>query len=109
MADQDRETRKFHLHLVSDATGETIHALARACLVQFEDVEAIEHVWSMVRSPRQLDKVLAGITASPGVVLFTLVDLKLRDGLEAGCRKAGIPCIPVLDPVLAALGNYLKA
>ncbi|MDH5559087.1 MAG: kinase/pyrophosphorylase, partial [Alphaproteobacteria bacterium] len=29
---------KFHLHLVSDATGETIHSMARACMSQFEGV-----------------------------------------------------------------------
>jgi len=27
-----------HLHLVSDATGETINSVARACLVQFEGI-----------------------------------------------------------------------
>ena len=28
---------RFHLHLVSDSTGETVHSVARACLVQFDD------------------------------------------------------------------------
>jgi [pyruvate, water dikinase]-phosphate phosphotransferase / [pyruvate, water dikinase] kinase len=41
---------RFHLHLVSDSTGDTVHSVARACLVQFEDAEAIEHIWSMVRT-----------------------------------------------------------
>src|SRR5262249_20568957 len=35
----------YHLHLVSDATGETINSVPRACLVQFEGVEPIEHSW----------------------------------------------------------------
>ena len=101
--------KSFHLHLVSDATGETIHSVARACLVQFEDVQPVEHVWSMIRSPRQLDKVMSGIKANPGVVLFTLVDEKLRTMLEDLCRKASIPCIAVLDPVMMALAKYLHA
>ncbi|MBI3453035.1 MAG: kinase/pyrophosphorylase [Rhodospirillales bacterium] len=101
--------KRFHIHLVSDATGETINAIARACLVQFENVEPVEHVWSMVRSERQLDKVLAGVGANPGVVLFTLVDEKLRNPLLASCRALNVPCIPVLDPVLAALAGYLNA
>jgi len=33
---------RFHLHLVSDATGDTVHSVARACLVQFEGAEAID-------------------------------------------------------------------
>ncbi len=98
-----------HLHLVSDATGETINAVARACLVQFEGVEPIEHTWSMVRSERQMRKVLDGIAANPGLVLFTFVDDSLRGVLEEGCRTLGVPCIAVLDPVLSALGTFFHA
>lgn len=97
----------FHLHLISDATGETINAVARACLVQFEDMEPVEHTWSMVRSERQLQKVMDGIAANPGLVLFTLVDDRLRHMLEEKCRSLSVPCISVLDPVLGALGAFL--
>jgi len=69
--------KNFHLHLVSDSTGETNNAVARACFVQFEDVEPIEHNWSMIRTERQLQKVIAGIKANPGVVLFTILDKDL--------------------------------
>lgn len=98
----------FHLHLISDATGETINSVARACLVQFEDVEPVEHTWSMVRTERQLHKVIDGIAANPGLVLFTLVDDKLRHLLEERCRSLTVPCISVLDPVLGALGAFLR-
>jgi [pyruvate, water dikinase]-phosphate phosphotransferase / [pyruvate, water dikinase] kinase len=98
----------FHLHLISDATGETINSVARACLVQFEDVEPVEHTWSMVRSERQLHKVMDGIAANPGLVLFTLVDDRLRHMLEERCRALSVPCISVLDPVLGALGSFLR-
>jgi [pyruvate, water dikinase]-phosphate phosphotransferase / [pyruvate, water dikinase] kinase len=99
--------KRFHLHLVSDATGETLNGIARACLVQFEQVEPVEHMWSMVRSARQLEKVLAGISANKGVVLYTLIEEHGRAALEAGCRALGVPCIPVLDPTMGALTNYL--
>ncbi len=98
--------KNLHLHLVSDATGETINNVARACLVQFPEVEPIEHTWSMVRSERQLRKVLDGISANPGLVLFTFVDDSLRGVLEEGCRAVNIPCIAVLDPVLGALASF---
>lgn len=97
----------LHLHLISDATGETNHQLARACLVQFDAVRAKEHVWSLVRTQSYLNKVISGIEAHPGPVLFTLVDPVLRTALEDACRRLEIPCIPVLDPVLASLGAYL--
>lgn len=95
---------KFHLHLVSDSTGDTVHSVARACLVQFEDVEAIEHIWSMVRTDAQMERVVSNIEAHPGVVLFTLVDEHLRVILRDGCRRIQVPAIPVLDPVIAAFG-----
>jgi [pyruvate, water dikinase]-phosphate phosphotransferase / [pyruvate, water dikinase] kinase len=101
--------KNFHLHLVSDSTGETNNAVARACLVQFEDVEPIEHNWSMIRTERQLQKVIAGIKANPGVVLFTILDKDLRKRLEEACRDLSTPYISVLDPVLDVLANYLHA
>lgn len=99
---------RYHLHLVSDATGETINSVARACLVQFKGVEPVEHVWSLIRSSRQMDKVVAGIEQYPGPVLFTLVNDDLRAKLLEGCRRAGVPCIPVLDPVIHALAAYFN-
>jgi regulator of PEP synthase PpsR (kinase-PPPase family) len=98
---------RFHLHLVSDSTGETVHSMARACLVQFEDVQPVEHVWSMVRTKSQIERVIAGVEANPGVVLFTLVSDVLRALLQQACRRLQIPAIPILDPVIGALAAYL--
>jgi len=98
---------RFHLHLVSDSTGETVHSLARACLAQFEDAEAIEHIWSMVRTKAQIERVIAGVDANPGVVLYTLVNEQLRAPLQECCRRLNVPAIPVLDPAIGALGAYL--
>ncbi|MGH6979621.1 MAG: kinase/pyrophosphorylase, partial [Stellaceae bacterium] len=100
---------RFHLHLVSDSTGDTVHAVAKACLAQFDEAEAIEHSWMMVRSDAQLERVIAGIVAHPGLVLYTMVDDELRRGLEDGCRQNQIVAIPVLDPVMNAIGTYLGA
>lgn len=101
--------RRIDLHLVSDATGETIRAVTRACLVQFEGVEPIEHLWPMVRNTRQIDEVIAGVSRHPGPVFFTIVDDQLRTRLLDGCRGSGAPCVSVLDPVMAAFGSYLGA
>jgi [pyruvate, water dikinase]-phosphate phosphotransferase / [pyruvate, water dikinase] kinase len=99
--------KKFHLHLVSDSTGETVSSVARAALAQFEHVEAEEHVWSLVRTKGQLEKMIANLAAMPGVVVFTLVDRELRDMLRQACGKHGVPCIPVLSHVIREFSNYL--
>ena len=55
------EDHIYHFHLVSDASGETIRSVARACLVQFEDITKVEHTWSLVRSRRQIAEIVQGI------------------------------------------------
>lgn len=102
-------TPHFHIHLVSDATGETINSIARACLVQFEQIEFHEHFWSLVRTHRQLDLVFEGIRHWPGIVLYTFVDESLRKSLTDFCRRENIRCIAVLDPVMNALSNFFGA
>lgn len=99
--------KDFHLHLVSDATGETVHSVARACFVQFEGIEAVEHHWPLVRTKGQIEKILRNIEENPGVVLFTIVKEDLRTALEIGCCRLHIPCISVLDPVIHALTAFL--
>ncbi len=99
----------FHLHLVSDSTGETIHSVARACLAQFSDVDPIEHEWPLARTVNAMNVVLDGIKDKPGPVMFTLVDDRLREMLRDGCRRLKVPCISVLDPVISAFGKFLDA
>jgi [pyruvate, water dikinase]-phosphate phosphotransferase / [pyruvate, water dikinase] kinase len=104
-----RTSTYFHIHLVSDSTGETLNAMGRAVCARFDDVLPIEHLYPLVRSQRQLDRVLEEIAAAPGVVLHTIVEAELRRSLEEGCAALDMTCIPALDPLMAALSRYLGA
>jgi [pyruvate, water dikinase]-phosphate phosphotransferase / [pyruvate, water dikinase] kinase len=97
----------FHLHMISDATGETLLTVGRAAAAQHVNVRAIEHIHAMVRAPKQLDRVITALEEQPGIVLYTLVDSDLSALLEAACRRIGIPCVSVLEPVLQTLQSYL--
>lgn len=97
----------FHLHLVSDATGETLIAVSRAVAAQYQGVASIEHVYPLVRTSAQLERAIAEIEASPGIVLFTLVDKDLSSRLEAACRDMGSPCLSVLQPIFDLFQSYL--
>jgi regulator of PEP synthase PpsR (kinase-PPPase family) len=101
--------RAYHLHLISDSTGETVGSVARACLVQFENVKVVEHVWSLVRTKGQMEKVMQAIEATPGPVIFTLIDPRLRDFLQEQCRRMGMACISVLDPVMSELARHFHS
>ena len=100
-------TREFNIHLVSDSTGETVITVARACLVQFNDLKPNEFVWPLVRTRAQVEEVIAGIVAHPGFVLFTLVNREVRAALEEGCRRSQVPCVAMLDPIFDALSHFL--
>jgi regulator of PEP synthase PpsR (kinase-PPPase family) len=99
----------FHLHLVSDATGETLTTIAKAAAVQYGQVRAIEHVYPLIRSHRQLDRVLQEIDSAPGIVLYTLVNSELGDRLEEHCKEQKVPCLPVLQPIMNVFESYLGA
>ncbi|MFC3714431.1 pyruvate, water dikinase regulatory protein [Sphingoaurantiacus capsulatus] len=98
---------RLHLHLVSDSTGETLEAIAKAGLAQFEDVEPIKHFWPMVRTEGHLNRVMEEIGQRPGVVLYTLVNAGVRARLEFCCRAMGLPAVSALDPVIEGFSKVL--
>jgi [pyruvate, water dikinase]-phosphate phosphotransferase / [pyruvate, water dikinase] kinase len=102
-----RPASYFHLHLVSDATGETLTTVARAAAAQYASVSPVEHMHPLVRTHKQLDRVLTDIEAAPGIVLYTLLDRELTKRLEDTCRNLGLPCLSILGPVLALFQSYL--
>src|ERR1700736_6947119 len=104
-----RANSYFHLHLVSDATGETLTTVARAATAQYTKVLPDEHVYPLVRTHRQLERVLAEIEEAPGIVLYTLLDDELMQRLENHCRELGVPCLSILGSVLQLLRSYLGA
>ncbi len=99
----------FHLHLVSDSTGETLTTIAKAASVQYPQIKAIEHVYPLVRTQRQLDRVLQEVESAPGIVLYTVVNSELTVELERKCRELQVPALHVLEPIMKVFESYLGA
>jgi hypothetical protein len=99
----------FHLHLVSDSTGETLTTIAKAASVQYALVRPIEHVHPLVRTKRQLKRVFQEIEQAPGIVLYTITNKELSEELERQCGELKVPCLAVLQPIMQVLENYLGA
>ena len=99
--------RIVHVHLVSDATGETTHQLGRAALAQFKKVKAIEHIWTLVRTEDHLHVIEASLKTKSGVLLFSIADRELRAKLERLCVKYSIPAVSVLDHVVHTFAKVL--
>lgn len=105
----NKEKRTIHLHLVSDATGETLIAVSKAVMAQYDDIAAIEHMHMLVRSSRQLSRTLREIEAQPGIVLHTVVNEKLVAELEKRCAELQLPAIAVLNSIIKSFDRYLGA
>lgn len=101
------ERNSFHLHLVSDSTGETLSSISRSVMVQFEGVEPIEHIWTLVRTKGQMERVIRGIEDHPGIVMYTVMNEQLHDQLKLACNEMKIPCMPVLDRIVQQLSSHL--
>ena len=68
----------------------------------------MEHIYGLVRGEKQLDRMLTNIQAYPGPVFFSIVDVRIRDRLEAACRELQVPCLSVLEPFVASMASYLN-
>jgi [pyruvate, water dikinase]-phosphate phosphotransferase / [pyruvate, water dikinase] kinase len=99
--------KKFHIHLVSDSTGETLNALANAALAQFENVDVQVHFYALVRTEHQLARALDHITIAPGLVFFTLANQALREKLVARCDGMLMECVDILEGPITALRQFL--
>jgi len=97
----------FHLHLVSDSTGETLITVARAATALYQGIAAIEHVYPLIRTARQLDRVIAEIENEPGIVLYTMVEPDVTERLRRACEEFGCPSLSVLEPVHNLFQSYL--
>ncbi len=99
----------FHLHLISDSTGETLLAAGRAASAQYKDARSIEHIYPLIRTDKQLVRVFEDIEAEPGIVLYTVVDQALSQQIDRRCQDLGLPHVSVLEPVLGVFQTYLGA
>ena len=99
---------KFHLHLISDSTGETLHALARAALAPFRhQTRATIHLAVFVRTELDLETALSEVRANPGLVWFTVVDPAMQRRISEACTALGVESTGVLDPLIATLARLM--
>ena len=97
----------FRLHLISDSTGETILAAARAVSSQYRSRQAVEHVYPLIRNRKQLDGVIESIRKEPGIVLYTIADPEVAQYLDEKCKELGTPSVSVLEPIFQTFQSYL--
>ncbi len=98
----------FHVHLVSDSTGEGLRQLLDKALLFFAGHQPIVHMHALVRSAADMQQVLEQLEEEPGLVLHGLSDKRLRARLEEHCAEQGLACMAVLDPLVEMLSAWLN-
>lgn len=96
-----------HIHLISDSTGETLQTTIRAVLAPFEGVDVEVHQTVFVRSDGDLEAAVRIVERKPGMVLYTLVKGAHRERLEELCEQLDCPAVPLLDPIIARISEFL--
>ncbi|AOX19009.1 pyruvate, water dikinase regulatory protein [Kozakia baliensis] len=100
------------LHLVSEATGQALESMTRACIAQFGEARFVLRHWNLVRSVFHVERILADIAAERGSVLSSLTTPELRTALQEGCQRLDVRVTNILDSTLkfleAETGTYAQ-
>lgn len=96
---------KLTLHLISDATGQTLDSVSRACMAQFPTLDVHLRHWNLIRTSLQLRHVLEKIALHPGLVMSSFTDSRLQSELKEGCDRLGVKLFDVLHSAISFLAE----
>ncbi|MBN8661900.1 MAG: kinase/pyrophosphorylase [Candidatus Melainabacteria bacterium] len=102
-------TSDLVIFTMSDSSGETAEAVARAALVQFEPGKASIYRLPQVRSSMQIPQLVKEIASNRAIIAYTLVLPEYRETLEAEANKYKIPTIDLLGPLINRIANLSGA
>ncbi len=96
-----------HIYIFSDSTSETGERIVRATLSQFDHAGIHVHKKSHLRTLDDISKAIGSVARNPGLILFTLVDMKHAEYLRVEAESLGIKAIDLITPVLNELKAFL--
>lgn len=99
------EERELIVFTVSDSSGETAEAVARAALVQFPPGRASIYRLPQVRSCQQLAGLVREVSHGQALIAYTLVLPEYRETLETEARKFNIPTVDLLGPLITRIAS----
>lgn len=96
-----------YIYIFSDSTGETGERIVRATLSQFDHAGIYVHKKSHLRTLDDISTAIGAVTRNPGLILYTLVDMKHAEYLNAEAERLGIKTIDLITPVLNEMKGFL--
>src|SRR5918998_2075858 len=99
------DKRPVELHVVSDSTGETATRLVHALEAQFPDQPFEEVRHPRAETVEDLAQAVQRARRRPAVVLYTLVEPKLREEMRKLCRRARLHYCDLLGHPIEAVAK----
>ncbi len=96
----------LNLYMVSDSSGETVIAVSKAVVSQFDSIKIHEYMWPLVRSKKQIDEVVVSLKKNPGVVIYTIINRELREYLKEQCNKLNVKCFSPIASIISEICSY---
>ena len=96
------------IYLISDSTGETLHAVVRAVIAQYPNVNFKERIYSSIRSETQILEILQEVASHNGLVLYTMVNKNLNEFLQKKSQSLRIRSIDILSPLMLEFSHYYQ-
>ncbi len=97
-----------HIYLISDSTGETVSIVARSIYARFENINFLENKWALIRTVKQIDNITNVVADKPGIVLYTMINLKLENYLKEKCEKINVSAHNVLDNTINKIKKFYE-
>lgn len=93
----------LNLYTVSDSSGETVIAVSKAVISQFDNITVQEYMWPLVRSKEQIDEVIASLEKKAGIVIYTILNKELREYLKLKCKKLNVKCFSPIANIISEI------
>ncbi|MEC7277323.1 MAG: pyruvate, water dikinase regulatory protein [Bdellovibrionota bacterium] len=98
--------KRLKIVIISDGTGETATAISRAVMTQFKGRDVYFTRYKSVRTFEQIDAIFSEAAVHHDLVIYTLVDAKLREYIADVARTKHVRTLDVLGPALTTFSNY---
>ncbi len=99
---------KMKIVIISDGTGETATAIARAVMTQFKEKDVYFTRYKNVRNIEQLDSIFAEAAIHHDLIIYTIVAQNLRTHINELVRINHVRILDLLGPALTSFSNYFE-
>ncbi len=96
-----------HIYIFSDATGETGERIVRATMSQFDHSDIRLHKKSHLRTIDDISNAISAVARTPGLIVYTLVDMKHAAFLHSEAERLGLKTIDLITPLLSEMKGFL--